>query len=123
MTSWAIPASGDQSGTCAITGGTGLKCSFGDLPTPSTRTVIVETAAAADLSACSQLMNTATVTGDNVLTKAETGDTACADFTIVKTPDGGTYKVGDKVRFTMVVTATAGTPKNEIGRATCRKRV
>src|SRR5437899_2621563 len=110
LTSWVIPAGGDPSGTCAITGGTALKCSFGDLPTPKIGRASCRERTEADVAGGGANKKTATVTGANVLTKADMGDTNCADYTIVKTPDGGTFKIGEKVRFTMVVTATEGTP-------------
>src|SRR3989442_1292223 len=90
LTRWVIPAGGDPSGTCTITGGTALKCSFGDLMTNEMRTVGVESTAAVDATACALITNTATVTGDNVLTRTDTGDQSCADVMVSKTPDGGT---------------------------------
>src|SRR5438445_10213868 len=47
ITSWVIRTGGTPSGTCATTACTALKCSFGDLPPASTRTVTVESTAAA----------------------------------------------------------------------------
>src|SRR5262249_36140864 len=112
LTTWVIPSGGDPSASCTIMNGTALHCPFGDMANNSSRTVIVQTAAAADVTGCGLLKNTATITGTGLPTKSDMGDQSCSDYSIVKTPDAGTYKIGDTPSFTMLVTATAGTPKN-----------
>src|SRR5438552_10753231 len=74
LTSWVIPAGGDPSGTCAITGGTGLKCSRSEEHTPELQTPDDDVSPALHEKECTLITNTATVTGDNVLTKTATGD-------------------------------------------------
>src|SRR3989442_1620199 len=72
LTAWTIPPDGVPSaGTCAITGSTALKCSFGDLATGDMRTVIVETTTAVDGTACVRIQNTVTATGDNLVERRE----------------------------------------------------
>src|SRR5207249_3371437 len=106
---WTIPAGGDPSGKCTVVANT-LNCPFGDLANGDTRTVMIETTVPATAAGCGTLNNLATVTTDNAGTRSDPGSQSCADFTVVKTPDAGTYAIGDKPKFTIVVTAI-GAPK------------
>src|SRR5437763_342012 len=50
---------------------------------------------------CGDLPNKATVTADPNLMAMDTGRQTCADVKVVKTPDAGTYKIGDQPVFTI----------------------
>src|SRR5262249_44278796 len=98
-------------------------CSFGNLPNGATRTVTVSTNAVggANAAACpggQTMNNTATATATNLPTRTDTGDYTCTppqqgSFTLVKSPKGATYNIGDNISFSMVVTSTGpGTANN-----------
>src|SRR5439155_666379 len=90
---------------CAITSGTQLKCNFGTLQVGDMRTVVVTSNEAADIPACGHLVNTGTATATGLQPVSDQGDQTCQPphVTIIKTPDGGTFKIGDKPSFTIVV--------------------
>src|SRR5262249_60092187 len=91
----------------------------------------------ADLVACTHLINTGTATATGLQAVSDPGDQTGlrAHLMISKTPDGGTFKIGDKPSFTIVVKSDgAGAAENvtltdllptfgslKIGRASCRE--
>ena len=81
LNTWTITT---NPGGCTISSNT-LNCSFGNLANGQTRTVVVATNAAggADATACTgaTLNNTATLTGDGLPTKTDTGDYTCTPTT------------------------------------------
>jgi hypothetical protein len=118
LNTWIITS--DPTGLCTIVGNT-LNCPYGDLANGQSRTVTVATNAAggANASACpggQTLNNTATVTSTGLQPKTDTGDYTCSpqpgSFTIVKTPKGATYNIGQNISFSMVTASTGpGTAK------------
>src|SRR5437899_2149644 len=109
---WVFTADGNPGNACTLAAdGKTLACAFGDLANAATRVVKVQPQVAVTAAECGLLPNVAKVKADNVPEKMDPGDLTCADLTITKTPDGGTYKIGERPIFTITVTAI-GAPKN-----------
>jgi uncharacterized repeat protein (TIGR01451 family) len=106
--------SGAELPSCSVTGAAGsqvLNCSFGNMAQGDSCTVIVSTATqASDPGDCGNpltLNNSATAVADNAASVNDTGSQFCSGIphlTLVKTPDGATYNLGNTVSFTIVVT-------------------
>ena len=113
---WTVTTQPAAPSSCTITGAAGaqvLNCNFGDMPENTTRTVVVSTPTqvtdVGDCPAGVTLTNTARVIATNADPVTDTGTQTCAGrptLTIVKTPDSGTYRPGDNVTFSIVVTNT-----------------
>jgi uncharacterized repeat protein (TIGR01451 family) len=80
-----------------------LSCSFGDLASGTSRTVVVT--AVTSVGHCAAMPNLATASATNAASVQDPGSITCQTpvLSIVKTPDGQTINGGDTATFTIVV--------------------
>jgi uncharacterized repeat protein (TIGR01451 family) len=112
---WSVSQQPAQ-GTCQVNGGTTLVCTIGSLAQGAS--VTVKVSAPTSQQACGPINNTtnggAIGSATNAASVSDPGTITCQflppDLHIVKTPDNGTYQLGDTVSFTIVVSNTGQGP-------------
>ncbi|PWU23543.1 MAG: hypothetical protein C5B48_08445 [Candidatus Rokuibacteriota bacterium] len=102
-------------GTCSVSAGQVLSCSFGNLAQNASAAVVVQTtnAGGAPAGSCTgqKLVNVATASATGVASVQDTGDYTCTPppppgISIAKSPKNATFNAGNQLTFTMVVTST-----------------